>query len=198
MNLCTGYEWSTHQPLIRAVLESYKPKFILELGAGEFSTPIFIDEGINFLSVENNKEWIEKLQEEYKIKVLFHDLGIEENIHYNRLTAFQKAEIERFYKSICIPPWRPNLLFVDQYMSCRAISINTLRDKFDLIIYHDSEEVEVNRYDLIDKRGFEFNTLKTPKTSTTLMSRIDQKLNIDPFIDLYLKEHPDCEFMIYE
>ena len=48
------YEWSTHQPLIRAVMEQYKPTFVLELGCGDNSTPIFLEYKTKLLSIEKN------------------------------------------------------------------------------------------------------------------------------------------------
>lgn len=194
-----GYGWATHQPLIKVVMEIFKPGFVLELGTGFYSTPLFIDYGTNLMVVDNDLEWIKLIQEKYKIKIIYQNIeGLEEKHGYNNLSEKQKEQIANDYSSIKIPDINPNLLFVDQWRSCRAISINILKNKFDLIIYHDSEAIEENQYDLLDKKGFMSYTLKTNWTNTTLLSRIsfdgvDSK--ILKYIDKFRKEYKECKVM---
>jgi len=43
MKIVEDYGWSTHRPLIQAILDAFSPQFVLELGMGVYSTPIFMD-----------------------------------------------------------------------------------------------------------------------------------------------------------
>lgn len=198
MNVATGWEWATHQPLIKAVMELYKPQFVLELGVGTYSTSIFKDSSVEYLGIENNKEWVDKIKCEFDVFVEWHDLGdIIEGTEYKDLTEQQKMDIIYFYANILIPEIRPRLLFVDQYTSCRLLSINSLGYKFDLIIYHDSESWKVNRYDLIVNKGFYLYELKTNGPCTMLMAREQKDLKnaIAPYIDSFMKEYSKCTEM---
>ena len=76
MYITQGFEWATHQPLIRAVLALYDPKFVLELGAGMYSTPLFI--GREFMCIENDIEWVNYIKETLGVEVIYHNL---EEIH---------------------------------------------------------------------------------------------------------------------
>ena len=54
MNIATGYEWATHQSVIRAAMEVYKPQYILELGPGVYSTPVFLEYNLLYDCIEND------------------------------------------------------------------------------------------------------------------------------------------------
>lgn len=191
MNILSGYEWATHQPLIRAVMDLYKPQFILELGAGDYSTPLFLEFPIPFISVDTDKEWVERLNKKYEVNIIYQEIPEKE---FDDLTTEEITQISEFYKNISIPDLRPNLLFVDQHHLCRTISINSLRDKFDLIIYHDSEAWKINHYDLINTSGFSLSELKTNGPSTMLMAREPMDINtvIGPYIEKFKNEYPKC------
>ena len=201
MIIVQGYEWATHQPLIRAVLDLYKPKFILELGIGIYSTPLFKNH--NAMFIENDKDWIELMSKELEIEIIHHDLGgIHDYDLVNQISREQQKEIEKYYKKISIPKLKPNLLFVDQVPSCRLISINALRDKFDIIIYHDDDEQgrRLNYYDLINREGFNYYSLHTDLTGVGCMIR--QKLDngklietAENYIELFIEEWPLCTNM---
>jgi hypothetical protein len=199
MIVATGFEWMTHQPLIRVVMEVFKPKFVLELGIGIYSTPLFHEYlQTEYLGIENNREWINEIEDQLGARIIYHELmDIEEGTTYNDLTMNQRKEIEAFYKRLIFPNLFPRLLFVDQYSSCRAISINTLKDQFDFIIYHDSESYEVNRYDLVDSKGFKTSTLRTNGPCTKLMMKNDLDITkaIQLFIDEFKNNHANCTLM---
>lgn len=194
MNIASGYEWATHQPLIRAVMDLYNPQFILELGAGEYSTPLFLEYNVTVISVESDLEWVKYLKEKYGIDIIYHEHIKKE---FKDLTIAEMTEISEYYKSIIIPDLKPNLLFVDQHSLCRVISINALRDKFDLIIYHDCESWQVNRYDLILNSGFYLYELKTNGPCTMLMAKEpkDVKTVIAVYIERFMKEYDKCTMM---
>jgi hypothetical protein len=160
----------THQPLIKGVLKLYSPLFILELGIGDYSTPIFQESGVKYQGVDNSKEWINKFSGD----LIFHDLqDILIGTRINEITDDQKESIKQYYRDIIIPDLNPNFLFVDNYASCRMLAINNLRDRFDLIIYHDCEPEGIDwyDYDLINTEGFNSYFLKSDFTWTGLMVR---------------------------
>ena len=201
MFIAQGFEWATHQPLIKAILDLYDPKFVLELGAGEYSTPLFI--GRNFMCIENDIDWINHLKTKFDIDIIHHNLeDIPDYVFLKHLTTEQVSRVTGYYRRLIIPEERPNLLFVDQVPACRTISINTLRGKFDIIIYHDCDEtgMEINNYNLINKEGFNSYVLATNKTGTCVMIRkeVDEgflKETLKPHIKEFLKAYPECTKM---
>lgn len=201
MNIASGYEWATHQPMIKAVMELYKPAFVLELGSGVYSTPLFLEYGVEFMTIENNKDWIEKIKEEFPIEPILHELkDIDEGTNYSDLTTKQRKGIFNYYRNIVIPDLRPNLLFVDNLCACRLLSIEALSDRFDLVIYHDSESLVVNNFCEVDTRGFKTYTLETSGPHTTFMVREDkgfdelQNVLLPHIVDFTLK-YPECTKM---
>ena len=110
--------------------------------------------------------------------------------------------ITDYYEHVEIPDLKPNLLFVDQLPSCRVLSINILRTKFDLIIYHDADisGFEVNSYDMINMSGFNSYVLATDRTGTGLMIKKEvDKGGLENALKLFIKdfmdEYPDCTKM---
>jgi hypothetical protein len=161
----------------------------LELGVGENSTPLF--EGFLYLGIENNRQWIDHIKSKYKdISIPHHDL-------------VRSPLLQDYYSSIELPQEQPKLLFVDNYESCRMIAINALRDKFDLIIFHDCEPepgARINHYEMINSEGFNVYFLKTDKNWTGLMVKDDKgfdllKQSVDPYINEFKKVHPDMIWM---
>lgn len=198
MNIAAGYEWATHQPVIRAVMDLYQPQYVLELGPGIYSTPVFLEYNLTFDCIENDAVWISYLNEKYNLNVIHHDLGnISADITFDELDFNQKKQIIDCYSQIATPNIYPRLLFVDQYCACRMLSISALHNKFSIIIYHDSE-LKVNRYDLVNNAGFIVYKLETEKSHTTLMVR-DYKPELEtviiPYIEQFKHEYPDCQRM---
>ena len=189
MQIGKTWQWASHQPLIRGVLDLYNPQFILELGIGENSTPLFA--GRNYHGIENNPEWIDLVKQLFDVKITHHDLDK------------QVTPLADYYNSIALPEVFPRLLFVDNYESCRTIAINALSDKFDLILFHDCEPepgARVNHYQMINSTNFTVYFLKTPANWTGLMVRddfgfADLLKAVNPHINKFRKEHPEMEWM---
>lgn len=196
-------EWTTHQPLIQSVMEVYKPRFILELGMGNFSTPFFINKGAQYLGVENDEKWIDHLKNNLgNMDTIFHDLGpnVKLGTHLYEINDEQKTSIINFYKSLKYPDLKPNVLFVDQFTCCRTLSINTLGNDFDVIMYHDCQPAGIPwySYNLINLDGFQIFTLKSDISWTRLMVKHydDSFTNVvQSFIQIYKKNNPDIKYM---
>ena len=200
MDINSNYAYATHQPLIRAAIECYAPKFALELGTGDYSTPVFTEYDLQLLSIENDGEWIEYVKSKYGLAdILYRNLGdIKIGTELGEFTDIQKAEIINFYDTLEIPELKPNLLFVDQFTSCRALSVNSLKEKFDLIIYHDCESAGFAHfsYDHIKDDGFNKYFLKSPLSWTCLMISKDKDKGyeelsnkIQPYISEFKMEY---------
>lgn len=162
MELAQDYSWSTHQPLLYSLLECFEPEFVLELGVGLYSTPIFSnDQNIKkLISVENDKEWYEHILKNINFKsnheLFWHDL--KELNKYMFLKDLNESQIKRLkenyediYNTTCDSNYNLKLLFVDNFTCCRTIAINTLYKYFDIIVYHDAEGVDWYDYDKFDE-----------------------------------------------
>lgn len=206
-----GYEWQTHQPLIGAALEIYKPEFVLELGVGYYSTPLFLGYGCEYRGIDTASKWATEMEFAYDISIELHDISfIEPELIYSKLTDEERAKIREYYEGLKIPIAGPRLLFADQDATCRLISINTLAPQFDIIIYHDHDDIgfKSNSYDLVNRDGFNSYFLSTQKTGAGLMVRwgLDvgfEKTNeaVMKYMDQFQAEHPECteiRFQRYE
>jgi len=58
-------------PYYKGYVDLYKPKFVLELGIGYYSTPLF--KNMEYSGVENSREWIDLLGD--GLNIAHHDLG---------------------------------------------------------------------------------------------------------------------------
>lgn len=189
MEIDEGYAWSTHQPIINACLDYFKPAFICEIGTGIYSTPLFIKEDAEKLFIENDFEFKQYIEKKYGIDILFHAIPVANHtISPANVSKEVKNIIAQYYLSLNIPDKHPSLLFVDGFCATRAIAINALWNKFDIVIYHDAEAVEHNQY------YFDFSchkkTLVTPRTWTTVMSKLDlSKIDFTPYVKKYEMEN---------
>jgi hypothetical protein len=208
------WQTSTHQPVIRAVMDLYRPAFVLELGIGNYSTPIFKEYDIELMSVENDKDWIDYIKHSSgNHNIIHHELpGIERGTGHEVLFQDTIDGIIEFYSNIKVPEVS-NLIFVDQYRCARIFSLNTLGPKFDYIIYHDSQPAATwnFRYDLINLPGYNTYTLETPESWTTLKvkNELDKGFDllnavIKPHIENFKranfkhKLNPSIEIKLYE
>lgn len=134
------YSWATHQPVLKGVLQAFCPEFVLELGIGVHSTHLLV-KAPSYFGVEIDREWIAKVKETLpNIEVAHHDLkGVTLGAPLSRLTKEQKENIIKYYSGIKVPQDKRTLLFVDSFVSVRGISMTLLKDKFDVIVFHDAQ-----------------------------------------------------------
>lgn len=180
------WDWKTHQPLIRAMIDLYSPKFVLELGAGEHSTPVFLEYDFEFMSVENDIEWVNYMKDKYKVNILYHPIdGVNIGTRLFQLTPLKQKRIFNYYSDMKLPEARPNLLFVDQWTCNRTLSINALKPRFDFIIYHDCQPpggVEEYEYNLINFDGFNVYFLRNCINWTGVMIRKELDKGFEPLL----------------
>jgi hypothetical protein len=208
MNIETFWEWSTHRPLIQMVLQYFKPQQIVELGSGNFSTPLFVAYNPpRLVCYESENEWYLLNKERYpQLNIVHHRLPENITIHtkIHEITADEMCQIKRYYENVKNMVMQndisPKMLFVDQFNCGRTISINTMFDTFDIIMYHDAqpEGIEWHSYyfnELLHS-CYDHFTLKTRLSWTSMF--VSKRLNYDfaemhaviqPFIDAYCYEN---------
>jgi hypothetical protein len=149
-------------------MEIYAPKFILELGVGEYSTSTFFQYDFDkYIGIENDFEWYNLISDRYKEKdkceFIYHDLGknIINATFLKELSKEQISNIEQYYiqlsNKLLNNNISPKVLFVDNYTCCRALAINTLYQYFDIIIYHDCEPAAITWYEYCFKKDLIYN-----------------------------------------
>lgn len=133
--------WSSHIPINKAVLKSFQINGVLELGAGNNSTRMFLENGVEFISIESDKDWIESL-------------NIPNVIHYpaegiTRSTLRQhipKQLLDDTIDFYISKKGNHNFLFIDCYAGFRLEALQRMHNLFDVIVFHDYEEREDKNY----------------------------------------------------
>ena len=183
MDVQTSWWWSSHEPMLRAAIDTFRPDFILELGSGQYSTPIFHAAGVPTWSVENDADWLARTKRSLPrttlVEFIHHDLGPDIHITTKpfELTDAQRHDIARYYSDLVgrVPKADCTLAFVDQFTSARTLSINELLGTLDVILFHDCEPEGIPWYeyyfDESKTPSYDRYTLKTPKVWTGLFVR---------------------------
>lgn len=200
------YGWSTHRPLLQTLVAVYKPQFILELGVGVYSTPIFIDyTPKELMCIENDEKWFNHMKSKFSgCNIILHKLddSIDLDTFPKQLTKEQTNNITNYYNNLCKQLQSNDshlkMLFVDNFTCCRAIAINTLYKAFDIVAYHDCEPKGIDWYEyyFVDDLKKEFNSymLKAPASWAGVFIKHDldqSKLytTIIPYINKYCGEN---------
>ncbi len=218
--IITDWEWNTHQPLLKMLIEVIGPKLIVELGTGIFSSPIFFKSNAEKLFfIDNDEKWLEKIQKENisdsRCIFRFHNLGdkIIISTPVSDLKEVEFKKIQTYYvnfsKEIDLERHAPKLLFVDHFRCARALAINSMFNSFDVIAYHDSQSPNgtLHYQYFFDKEIYKKFNLFCLKTSTSwthvfirktfhsLEKELFQK--IQPHINNYIKENNLPEQSVY-
>lgn len=152
------WRWSTHQPLHKLLLKEFNPQLIMELGAGLYSTSLFIEHNPQkFICIENDKKWLDLISEQLNPKeeydMVFNDLGpgIDLGTFRKDITKEKLNEIINYYNTTCKEVTAydifPKLLFVDNFTCCRSAAVNVLSKSFDIITYHDCQPAGISWYE---------------------------------------------------
>lgn len=202
MKIVDSYAWSTHKPLLTSLVDVVDPGFILELGVGMHSTPIFLNSKCkDIIFVDSDDEWLEYVKKnnlfDDRHELIFHDLGPGKGrkIFPRDLTPEKRLQIVEYYKNLAVKvssrPGIPKMLFVDNMTCCRTIAINTLYKSFDVIAYHDCEPLGITWYEYYFEEGIKNNfyhyTLVTPRSWTGCF--INNRLEIGSLLENDIKQH---------
>ena len=130
--------YSSHLPVLRSVLNSVKPKRILEFGAGLHSTPLFCKSGAQVVSIESDPDWRKAVAWECDSP----------NLVLRSTYEFTPAEFD--------------LIFVDDG-ECPEDRIRTLRlvlpQPHPVVVIHDAEVPEYR--EIIEELAISHKTYKT-------------------------------------
>lgn len=198
------YPTATHRPMIKAIFALYDPQAVLEIGIGEFSTPLF--QHLEYMGVEGDPDWVNTIMAKIKTAfIIHHPMGaFHKGYALRDLRSTQIADIISFYKELPKLRKSPKLLFVDGYACTRIPALHTLGDQFDFIIYHDCQPKSVHHYnyDSLNLSGFVNYYLTSPTSWTGLLVRDTEDKGkaalekvIEPYIKEFQKEFPECTEM---
>ncbi len=140
-----AFEYGTHLPVLRSIVEVFHPRGVLELGAGKFSTPMFYQSVKHVVTVESDAKWIEEVaktlppREGFSL-VHYARPGISGRTRLNALSQRQKTEAVEYYQHLLAKNPGLDFLFIDHVSGLRAFTLAQLYDRFDFIVYHDAEE----------------------------------------------------------
>lgn len=179
------FKWSSHTPAIRTALQLVPPQLVVELGVGNYSTPLFLQSSAQrIVHIENNKQWLDDIQAQYhqpgRNEFRWHSLPdkVKNSTLAPSLPTQLIEQCQQYYQNlkqeVADHKTGPKLLFVDHYASLRTLAINVLTHQFDIVIYHDAEVPEVYEYQHIDtalSETFQHWTLKTASSWTGFMIR---------------------------
>jgi len=134
----------THLPVLHSVLEVFKPKGIMELGAGLRSTPFLYNYENLLISIESNLEWLKKVEPYVplrdKFKFIYHNIGygIHAKTKYKQIPSEVSKECINFYFSF-IEKYDLDFLFIDHVSGLRVTALIELFNNFLIVAYHDAQ-----------------------------------------------------------
>lgn len=179
------FKWSSHNPVIMTALDLLQPDFVLELGVGNFSTPLLLGSQAKMIwHVENDRPWLDHVQQTFNIDsrshFRYHDISdrVNKSTAWSSLPPDLQATQHAYYENLAAEVSRVDmhvrLLFVDHFTCVRTLAINHLAPQFDWVIYHDAETPEVYEYHKIDSTlfdSFDHYVLQTASSWTGMLIR---------------------------
>ncbi len=136
------FNMGSHLPVLQAVLESFRPTGIMELGAGIKSTPLLYDYGKRLISIESDKEWVDavkaKTGNRENFSLVHHNVGIDRKTKYHAISTKIARESVGFYKKLISNEL--DFLFIDHVSGLRPIALEALFRNFKITAYHDAQE----------------------------------------------------------
>jgi len=178
------YRWSSHQPVLKTVLNYFNPELIVELGIGHFSTPILNNSlAQKIIHIENDEAWLVIVRQENifseKNDFRYHYLGknVDKKVRENELSKMHREDLISYYaelkKEIQNLSFTRKFLFVDNHTCARSLAINILYDIFDVIVYHDAEETELYNYFFQEKisNDYDHYVFQPPSSYTGIFCR---------------------------
>ena len=134
----------THLPILRAVLDVFKPKGIMELGTGLKSTPFLYSYNSTLLSVESDLGWLKNVEPlvipRDGFELIYHDIGhgVDVKTKYKQIPTGVVDECIKFYQEL-MKNHNLDFLFVDHVSGLRVTTIIELFGEFSVVAYHDAQ-----------------------------------------------------------
>ena len=200
INLAKKWDWSTHQPVIKAILKEFHPDLIVELGMGNFSTPILSSQDGRYVGIDNDSEWFNFVTKEYHLEGK--DIRLQEIKHpiaykWNQLTDQEQIDIIMYYQlrqiEFSFDRGKMKFLFVDNHTCARTQAINIMGIAFDIIVYHDCEPAGIPWYSYYFNDQIRVNydkyELQTPRSWTGCFIKKGIEHNLTKTIEEFLVEY---------
>ena len=214
IELMKNWDWSTHTPAIKYVLDKYDIGMILEHGSGVHSTPLFIESGINYQGYEEDALFRLQMIEEgvyndTQVEVMPMPKDVNIMQMFSELTDTQIEEIIFEYDKLYYEMQgeflyidKLKLLFVDGYTATRNLCINMWNTLFDIVIVHDTEPNSWEHYQYnfrneYFKEHFNVISITTPVPYTSILIRKELDIDYD-LIRKYMNEYCDLNGWSYD
>ncbi len=113
--------YATHLPLLRFLVEVFRPVRMIEFGMGPYSTPTLLSRGGSVLSIETDSDWMKRSQQDSRrhTVVLWPTDDVQDMLVHDANSEF-------------------DLAFVDGPVQSRVPCVNRLFGRAQLIVIHDS------------------------------------------------------------
>ncbi len=139
-----SFEYGTHLPVLRSLLDVFQPHGVLELGAGLHSTALFHRSVKELVSIETNEKWVAEMRrtipQRQHFTLLHHRFAFNERTRYREIPQAAKDEAVRHYEAVLAGHPKLDLLFIDHVSGLRSHTLAALHPRFDLVAYHDAED----------------------------------------------------------
>lgn len=139
-----AFEYGTHLPVSRALIEVFKPKGVLELGAGKFSTPLFYQKVKKLVTIETDATWIGEVAKIVPprdgFELIHHSVKLSSKTRARSISQKVKDECVAFYRNAMARHSGLDYLFIDQVSGLRAFTLFSLYRQFEFVVYHDAED----------------------------------------------------------
>jgi hypothetical protein len=139
------FEYGTHLPVLKSIVEVFQPRGVLELGAGKFSTPLFYHQVEKVVTVETDHKWIQEvarmLPPRDHFSLLHHCVPhLTSKTRFGAIPQHTKDRCVKHYQEIIKHNPALDFLFIDHISGLRAFTLFALYDQFDFVVYHDAED----------------------------------------------------------
>jgi hypothetical protein len=140
-----AFKRGTHLPVLQAILETFQPHGVMELGAGQNSTPYLYEHAPKLVTIETDANWVRQVvgicPPRENFTLIHHDIAnVTSKTRMQAIPVPVKHECVHFYQEILERNSDLDLLFIDHVDGLRGLALAALHDRFDFVIYHDAED----------------------------------------------------------
>ena len=157
-------EYGTHYPVLAELINKFKIQNVLEFGAGNYSTGLFVENCSKVLSIEmQNIEWFEKVKEKFIDNIDSGLLTIKCILDYDGLSSIEYLNT--------IPNNKFDMVFIDGAGESRYNCANYAKSITDIIVCHDTEYPGYHWENIIIDGSWIWIDIKIYDTWTSVMTK---------------------------
>jgi hypothetical protein len=140
-----AFEYGTHLPVLKSILETFHPRGALELGAGRYSTPLLYHHVDRLVTIDNDPKWVGEVASlvppRKNFSLIHHSLpGLTAGTRHWEVPQRTKQQCIAYYREVVASNPGMDLLFIDHISGLRSCALVALYDQFDFVVYHDAED----------------------------------------------------------